>query len=366
MTRFDPEGLKTITPEQGRFVVASCQARQRSLEKNGHGIFTQHLLELLQCDDPKVFPDVEVDLFDLYSALRSRVEQTGIDRIRRRPAGALANFARRTGVVLRVQTQRRRRYLNALLDACARSRVGSRARVAHEQREIERRLIDYVDRGERVQPSSGVLRLLRRGAAPGTNPAEVAFVENCRDLVRFFDEAIASIAAPLPQSALRAPSPPRPASPANRSPVGLREDREPEAAARVGAARADSTAAAGGEHSVAPTSLLGTSLPVTPLAPSADDRVVLDDKDCAYVLDVLKDPRAFRQAGMLRELLTRGDGVSPPDVTAWLIGTGPKPELPEWESMKDQVAIRFSWRNSPNSRKIARVNAIAIRVARGD
>lgn len=353
MTRFDPEGLKTITPEQGRFVVASCQARQRSLEKNGHGIFTQHLLELLQCDDPKVFPNVEVDLFDLYSALQKRVKQTAINEfagVRQEP---FANFTKRTGVVLRVQTARRLRYLNALL-GCLRSISGQPPRIAHlKPRTIERRLLDYVERGERLARLQAFYDYFDEGLR-GTDPAEVALVEeNCRDLVRFFDEAIASIAAPLPQSALRAASPPR-------------ADREPEAAARVVAAPADSTTAASSEHGVAPTSLLGASLPVTPPAPSADGRVVLDEDDCRYVLqDILRDPRAFREATMLRQLLARGDGVSPSDITTWLIGTVPRVELPEWEAIKEQIANRFM-EKFLNGRKIARVNAIAIRVAGGD
>lgn len=332
-------------------------ARQRSLEAEGHGIFTQHLLELLQCDDPKVFADVEVDLFDLYEVLRKRVSHTASELFGDAQQDPFANFSKRTGVVLRVLTERKRRYLRALLN-CLVPTPAQPARVIHSQRRrIERRLRDHVEGGERVDGFQSFYDFFDEGLR-GTDPDDIVAVEaDCRDLLKYFDEATNSASQPQAQGAPRAPSPPRPGSLADSSPTALREDRAPAAAA----VSLDSTAAP-----TSATLLLGGAVPVTPLAVSSEDRRVLAEDDCAYVLgNILQDPRLFREAGLLRQLLTRADGVSRADVTTWLIGTVPKMALPDWESMKDEIAARFM-EKFPHARKVARVNAVSLRANRGN
>jgi hypothetical protein len=357
LARFDPQGLKAMTPELGRFMVASCQARQRSLEADGHGIFTQHLLELLESEDPGVFPDVEVDLFDLYSALRTRVNRTAIARFRGVQQDPFANFRERTGVVLRVQIERKRRYLEALL-GCLAPEAGQPARIQHNQRlRIENRLRSYVKGGERNSVLEKFYLCFDEGLRR-TNPDNIAAVEeDCRDLVDYFDQAMASKTQPPPQGSPRAPSPPRPPGAPDSGPVDPRPDWQPAAPAMRAVPAPDQTAS---------TAVLGGAMQAPPLALSQEDRRLLDDADCTYVLnDILQDPRLFREAALLRQLLARADGVSPQDISRWLIDAAPKVSLHGWEEMSLQIADRFMER-FPSGRKVTRVRPVDLRTSRGN
>jgi caspase domain-containing protein len=62
---------------EGRYLIASCDAGQKSYEweDKQNGIFTRHLIDLLDCKE-NVFDEEEIDIFNLYPVLRDKVKAT--------------------------------------------------------------------------------------------------------------------------------------------------------------------------------------------------------------------------------------------------------------------------------------------------
>jgi hypothetical protein len=88
-------------------VVASCRSGQQSYESEGNGIFTKHLLEILRCDDGDGLPD-ELDLYDLFNALKERVKKTARDRLGK-DQEPVSQIDGPTGIILAVNERARSR-----------------------------------------------------------------------------------------------------------------------------------------------------------------------------------------------------------------------------------------------------------------
>lgn len=97
---FDPQTL-IGEPGSGRYVIASCQARELSREADGHGIFTSHLLELLGFEETSGFENMEqVDLWDLWEALKKKVQDTVSRRFPGASQTPWANLQSKTNVIV--------------------------------------------------------------------------------------------------------------------------------------------------------------------------------------------------------------------------------------------------------------------------
>lgn len=370
---FDPGALASGSTPASRFVVASCMARQRSYEADGRGIFTAELMELLRVNDPNLFSEEEVDLFDLYKALRARVTQSAAARCGGVVQQPFANFGDHTGIVmaintaLRTERQRRRtEYLEALI-RCVEPVAGGRARVDCKQRlTFQTKLRNYVTAGRRTPQLNRVCEYFDE-RLQNTDPDDLeAVIDDCTELVRLFEEANPGARPPLHGS--------RPAF--DRAPAATSAAPAPaKAAAPVVAPTMGAPSPANANALV-----LGARLPVlspTPpaqapgLAPgpaigSQDERRVLNEADVPYILqDIWNDTRLFREAGDLRAILTRVEGVSSKDVTLWLLNVKPKTPPEGWEPMKDTIAVRFAERFQ-TAKQPERASTLSIRVGRGD
>ena len=65
----------------GRYIIASCKPEQKSWEweEKEHGIFTEHLLELLRGEGDEEIPFEEIRVSNLFEALGPRVKKTALE-----------------------------------------------------------------------------------------------------------------------------------------------------------------------------------------------------------------------------------------------------------------------------------------------
>ena len=101
------EGVKGpyeyVQPSEGRYVIASCGPMQNSYEwkEKENSIFTGHLLQLLNCEtgdfDKLEYP--EIDISDLYPALREKVKATAENQYGAKQEPS-SEIKKRTGIAL--------------------------------------------------------------------------------------------------------------------------------------------------------------------------------------------------------------------------------------------------------------------------
>jgi caspase domain-containing protein/trypsin-like peptidase len=385
-----PFDLNSIVPAttSGRFLVASCMAGEKSYEdaKARHGIFTGHLLELLRCKDPDALPE-EIELWDLYGVLKTRVLQTGANQ------EPFASFRGSTGVVVAVneplrklRLQRKLRYLPVLGALILPSVRGQARRIAHARpiaiidmlkvycsprhlmrpgfgafyqyfdecagnmdpevsATIERRLDKFDEMGPEVSANFEweCQRLL--DTFDELDPKVIETFEwECRRLLDTFDELEPGASSRIPR--VQAVAGPRSAG------------AGPSAAAAV-APRANE-AAEGRRLEDMPAN------PAKPPAPGFADEPELpalsgqtprklDDADVEYVLEVLSTMIAsregqdfgelLRKSQELRELLVRTEGTTLHAVTNWLSRPTPRAvSHQQWVAICESINQRFKER----------------------
>jgi hypothetical protein len=369
---FDPSALAGGSSQAGRFVVASCMARQRSYETGGHGIFTAELLELLRVSDPNLFSEEQIDLHDLYQVLRARVTQSAAAHFGGVVQQPFANFDGHTGIVMALNTAlrterelRRKKYLDALLRCVQPPVPGGRPRVDCKQRlTFETKLRSYVVDGRRAQQLSRLYDYLDE-RLQNTDPDDLeAVVDDCTELVRLFDEAYPGARSPLQGT--------RPTF--DRAPTTTSAAPAP---AKVAAPIVAPSLAAPSPAS-ANALVLGSRLPVLSQTPQAqgpslaavvgspDERRVLNEADVFYILkDIWEERNLFDEARELRAILTSVEGVSANDVKRWRNSVKPTAPPGGWEAMKDTIDARFAERFQ-TKKQPERASTLSIRVGRGD
>jgi hypothetical protein len=341
--RFDPQGLTAGVADRGPFIVSSCMARQRSYEVDGQGVFTRHLLELLEFEDPEIFSEQEeIDVFDLFGELKKRVKETTRVRCKGATQEPFANFTKRTGIILAInerlrqeRSRRRNAYIQALLECLISPVAGQPARVAHPwPRRIERRILDYLKREDPDTALKAFYERLDEGLRSAEQNLPISAEGDCRDLVKYFNEAY-PIEAPQRRSGQPGPLP---GVRQRTNTVSAPEPARDEPAPSVQSANLSVPA-----QSATTASVLGTALPVQ-APPNAANRRVLQETEAKALVtpDMENDLRFYSEVNKLIELLTRAEGVGPQDVRTWMATKAPEPELEqEWERLKRQFGARF-------------------------
>jgi hypothetical protein len=354
---FDPNSIAPVTAS-GRFVVASCMAGQRSYEDDTakHGIFTHHLLELLRCKDPDALPE-EIELWDLYGVLKTKVMKTAQGR---RPAivqEPFANFQSSTGVVLAINEplrenllRRKLDYLQALCALILPLASGQPPRIVHNRpRKIEDMLTTYCRKGVR-RPGFDAFYAVFDENSRYTDPEDDATVEwECQSLIDKFEDLERGTSSRLPprvQAVGSAPSAgvgPRTVAMAGPQPTDEAPDRRRQAEVPVGPIKP-----------LAPAFAREPDLLPSVSASSGGPRRSLGDADAEYILeDIYSYPLLFTESNDLRRLLVRSEGIVQKEVTVWLINTATTAVSEEdWVRIRKSIASRFleKWKSAKEIR----------------
>jgi hypothetical protein len=304
----DPSSLVEKDERHRRYVIASCMAGQQSRELDGNGIFTRRLLDLLRCeteDDAREFPNEDIDLWQLYCALRKRVEQTAVERCEGAVQQPYCNVDRETGVILAINqivVRKKVQLFEAVRQAFNESGNQPPATV------VVQRLQDFVEHRRRRQNLDDA-RFYNfftdhlRYWSPG---AKELIRELNQDLVSAYDAAMGVKATPARVEAQA------PAVPVERG-----------ASARLG------------------------SSPVI----AAPERRCLPYSDLAYVLERINEiagkPKFAAQAAMVTNMLSRPDGLSEKEFAALLQRTCRDADQ-TWIDHAGEIGRRFDdrWQNA--------------------
>lgn len=87
---------------KGRYILASCLANQVSRERDGHGVFSRELLQLMRFEAEEVSRNEELELFQVCNTVKQRV------LARAEGQQPWSNVAKETGIVLAINHERRK------------------------------------------------------------------------------------------------------------------------------------------------------------------------------------------------------------------------------------------------------------------
>jgi hypothetical protein len=339
VVRFDPQSIVPATPS-GRFVVASCMAGQRSYEdsEGQHGIFTRQLLDLLRCEEPQSLPE-EIELWELYRALRTRVVQAAASAPLKYVQEPFASFKSKTDVVLAINEPLRQillqlklAYLQALRKLILRSAPEQEARIRQCRRETENMLWWYCNKSRRRSGFDAFYEYFDV-CWPNTDLGDNEKLEwQCQSLVDRFDELDRGTSSRLPGVPAVGGTPLAGAATRTVAAAG------PQAADEAVERRQPAEVPDGPAQSRPPAVALGADLSTSLLVSSAPTRQ-LDESDADYVLHdtlsyVLSSTQLYKEVRGLRELLARP--ITTEEFSLWLVKT----TITE-DRIRDSIRQRF-------------------------
>jgi len=119
----------------GLYTIASCTGGQLSYEGAKNGIFTEHLLKLLRCEDPSAIPKEDIDITDLYPVLKRKV----LEAAKGKQMPTFNAEGESTGIILAINQQFRDQRIKKAKDAAA-----EQARIDKETAEAKKRFLEDV------------------------------------------------------------------------------------------------------------------------------------------------------------------------------------------------------------------------------
>lgn len=307
------KGLQGCDPvslvDEGKYVVASCLAEQVSREADGHGIFSQELLQLLRFENEDDGAE-ELELFGLYDALKQKVFTA--TQGKQRP---WSNIEKPTGIVLAINYERReqrQRWEQGLLEA-----VYGFLNV--EMRTCLRMFIDkgmFAKRQKEFCDYFHEVALRLRGAPPGD---EIDSIREC--LIYIWNRQYPARDA----LGLRGRGP------------SLAESKETHLPSRPGVL---------GDEFVAtvPQAMpeQAGSPPPSPFPRPQGERHRLSAEDVNWILEIIWNPLYGVEARRLQALLDRREGVSLEEYSDWCRRTQPEGDEKEWEEVLRELGKRFT------------------------
>ncbi len=353
----DPLSLVGRGAPRQRHVVASCGKGQRSLELDGHGIFTHHLLRLLRCEDSEYFNSEEIDLWDVFRLLQAQVRQTASEKFDGAIQEPYSNLSGSTGIVVAINKRlrderiaRTQSYFETLCELLP--HMGG---ANHEV--IRVKLEEFLEYGTRTPKLQRLYDFFTQSAARWTQGDTAAIEDACQSLAKLYDR----LTSPQGSDSLK-----------SAATLG-KETVTPDSglpSVRVAANRSGID-----QDQFAPRDIAEKSAPA-PLAPARPpaaaqplqqgERRRFSREDCEKVMASIMTPMYFREAGELQELLMRPDGVGKAEVTRWLMQTRPRDKAAQdaWDGVRADIAAAFEER-WPHAEAVEATNALALQGLRG-